>query len=100
MNTYNIGAAAAGIVKFFTRGNAYRKSAAVRAVKSLGFTVFGTVKALLCVIAVIGVILSIVLILVMPLSGGISIPFWLIVWWAWNEDRAAMQAQIDALHRH
>jgi hypothetical protein len=69
MNTYNIGAAAAGVVKFFTRGNAYRKSAAIRAVKSLGSAVFGTVKALLCVIAVIGVILSVALILVMPLSG-------------------------------
>jgi hypothetical protein len=100
MNTYNIGAAAAGIVKFVTRGNAYRKSAAVRAVKSLGSAVFGTVKALLCVIAVIGVILSVALILVMPLSGGLSIPFWLIVWWAWNEDRAALKAQIDARLSH
>ncbi|BDC37896.1 hypothetical protein [Paraburkholderia terrae] len=95
-----IGAFAAFVVKFCTRGNAYRKEAVLRGIRG----VYSLLRGIAIALGVVLFAVSAIAIILMPVSGGISIPFWLVVWWAWNcvdqdraRDKAELQAQINAL---
>jgi hypothetical protein len=108
MNTFKIGAAAAGVVKFFTRGRAYRNAAIRRAAKSVWSAIVGTLKVILGSVAVVAWLIALVVAVgSIFASGGTALPFWLVAWLVWDacekdraRDRAAMQAQIDAMRRH